>query len=184
MRLRGGKRRLAGHGRRPCGRWPLGLVALMAAAVMAAGCTALAGSTDESSGEGSWPPSVPQIDITLQDDAIEVDRPVPGGRVVFRVHNAGSDRHRVTLMPLPEDLPPLDEQLAGDERRGVRPMGATNTRPPGQGTAFAVDLEQGRRYGLVCFERTDDGTVHARTGENAEFRAGGPDTDPPDQPLE
>lgn len=153
------------------------------AGVAVTGCGSSAEPAGGSTGGQGWPPSVVEIDVTLRDDAIEVERPVPAGRVVFRVHNSGSERHRVTLMPLPEDLPPLAQQLAGDERVSVSPQGATNTRPPGAGTAFAVDLEPGRRYGLVCFEKTDDGTVHARTGENAEFRAGGADADPPEEPA-
>lgn len=141
--------------------------------VLLAGCSPLDGLAGaESPGGPDWPPTVPEVTVTLQDDAIELDRRVPSGRVVFRVHNAGTVRHRVTLIPLPDDLPPLEEQLAGDERRSVSPLGATNTHPPGEGTAFAVDLEPSQRYGLVCFEKTDDGTVHARTGENAEFRTG------------
>lgn len=149
-----------------------GLLAVVLS-VMLAACSPLDGLAGaESPGGPDWPPTVPEITVTLQDGAIELDQPVPSGRVVFRVHNAGTMRHRVTLIPLPDDLLPLEEQLAGDERRSVSPLGATNTHPPGEGTAFAVDLEPGQRYGFVCFEETDDGTVHARTGENAEFRAG------------
>lgn len=150
--------------------------AIMAVTFLAAGC-ALQGSAD---GDDRWPPSVPEIEVVLRDDAIDVDGPVPAGRAVFRVHNAGTQRHRVTLIPLPEDLPPIEKQLAGDERRSVTPLAATNTRPPGEGTAFAADLEQGRRYAVVCFERDDDGILHARQGMNAEFRAGGSNAQPPD----
>lgn len=151
-------------------RGSLALAAVVATVAML-GCTPLQGKTDlESIGGEDWPPPVPEITITLQDDGIEVDGSVPPGRVVFRVHNAGTTRHRVTLMPLPDDLPPLAEQLHGDDRHSVSPLAATNTHAPGEGTAFAVDLDADQRYGLVCYEHDEDGTLHALKGMNAEFR--------------
>lgn len=163
---------------------PVWLVSMLAVLMFtAAGCSPLRGLADEPTGQEGWPPAVPEIDIVMQDGAIDIHGPVPAGRVVFRVHNAGSMRHRVTLIPLPDDLPPLDEQLRGEERRSVTPLAGTNTHPPGEGTAFAIDLESGQRYGVVCFEEHDDGTVHAREGENAEFRAGESSAGTPASPV-
>lgn len=150
----------------------------MAVAAFASGCSSASGGATNG-GEGEWPPSVPEVEVAMRDYAFEFDTPVPSGRVVFRVHNAGSVPHRVTLVPLPEDLPPIDEQLQSDQRRSVTPVGAVNPRKPGGGSVFSVDLQEGRRYALICYEEDDDGAVHARKGGNAEFRAGGPDADPP-----
>lgn len=130
----------------------------------------------------AWPPSAPEVEVTMTDYDIEIDDPpVPAGRVVFRVDNAGEDTHRLSVVPLPEDLPPIDEQLHGDERREVTPVAGTIPRSADTGSVLAVDLEPGRRYALLCYEQLDDGTVHALLGENMEFRAGGPDADPPTQ---
>lgn len=150
------------------------LAATMAAFVVATGAgwwSASSGDADRE--ENQWPPSVPEVEVTMRDFDIQVDRPVPSGRVVFRVHNAGSVRHRVTLVALPEDMAPIDEQIRGDKRRTVNPVGAVNPRQPGGGGVFAVNLKQGLRYALICYEKDDDGVVHARRGGNAEFRAGG-----------
>lgn len=113
----------------------------------------------------------------MYDYGFDFDTPIPSGRVVFRVHNTGSVTHRVTLVPLPEDLPPIQEQVHSDQRRGVRPLGGVNPRQPGGRSVFAVDLEEGRRYALICYEKDDEGVVHARLGGVAEFRAGGADAE-------
>ena len=94
---------------------------------------------------------------------------VPAGRVVFRVSNHGRRYHRLSLIPLPPDLPPLVEQLRGKERRVLSTLAAVpDIRPGGEGT-FAVDLSPGR-YGLVCFIVERDGTSHALEGMASEFR--------------
>lgn len=165
----------AQHPRSRRGRVLPGVVAA-ALVALASGCASA--SSDAEDQPNQWPPQVPEVELTMQDGGFDFDTPVPSGRVVFRVHNAGSVTHRVTLAPLPEDMPPIDEQLHSDNRRGVSPVGATNPRQPGGEGVFAVDLEEGRRYAFICYEKDDEGTVHARKGENAELRAGGPDADP------
>lgn len=142
---------------------------------VAAGCTLTDGEPDP------WPPSAPEVTVTMDEYDISVDEtPIPAGRVVFRVRNVGEEVHRLTVVPLPEDLPPIEEQLHGDERRDVAALAGTIPRSPGDDGIFAADLKAGRRYALLCFEKDAEGTVHARKGLNAEFRAGGPNADPPE----
>lgn len=130
--------------------------------------------------DADWPPRPPEVHVSLDEYSMDYERPVPAGRVVFRFLNEGSEAHRASLVPLPEDMPPIDEQLAGDDRRTVPDFAEIHRRRPGEGGMFAVDLEEGRRYALVCFMTDDDGNLHAREGMNSEFRAGGPDAEPPD----
>lgn len=98
---------------------------------------------------------------------------VPAGRVVFTVTNAGRMGHRLALLPLADDVPPIADQLKGNQRRVVQPFAGVPDRRPGQSGAFAADLVAGRRYAFICFLTNPDGKSHARLGMNAEFRAGG-----------
>lgn len=157
-------------------RWrPVARGPALALLLFAGACTA--------SGEevADWPPDIPEVAITLDEYDIGLERQVPAGRVELRFENVGSEAHHAMLVPLPEDLPPIDEQLAGDERREVSVLASITPRQPGEQGAFAVDLEEGRRYGLVCFVEDDDGELHAHRGMTAEFRAGGPDAEPSDE---
>jgi hypothetical protein len=108
----------------------------------------------------------------MREFAFDYDHDVPAGRVVFRFRNVGHVDHRVTLVSLPEDLPPIDEQIRGSTRQFVAPFAGTYPRPPGATATFAVDLVAGRRYGLVCFVQDPDGQTHALKGMTSEFRAG------------
>ena len=94
---------------------------------------------------------------------------VPRGRVVFRVDNAGTIQHALTLIQIPDDYPPLDVQLHSSERRGAATIARVPAQAPGSGSTFAADLGPGR-YGFVCFVTDPDGVTHALKGMNAEFR--------------
>lgn len=99
--------------------------------------------------------------------------PVPAGRVVFRFTNAGHETHFVRVFPLPEDVPPLDAQLRGTERRILSVFAGLPPRKPGEVGTFALDLTAGQRYAFVCYAETDEGDFHFLLGMNSEFRAGG-----------
>jgi len=88
------------------------------------------------------------------------------------MRNTGTIPHRVTMLRLPDDLPPLDEQLKGTERRPISPFAGIYDRLPGREGTFAVDLAPGQRYGMVCFI-VDEGGSHAVRGMSTEFRAPG-----------
>lgn len=94
---------------------------------------------------------------------------IPRGRVVFRVRNAGRLFHRLSLIPLPPDLPPIQEQLRGNQRAVVFTQADVPDTPPGGTGTFAVDLSPGR-YALVCFIVEPNGASHALQGMASEFR--------------
>lgn len=119
-----------------------------------------------------WPPVPPVVEVVVTDERIAFDRPVPAGRVVFEVVNAGRAEHRLALLPLPEDVPPIDEQLRGQTRLAVPPYAGVPDRRPGQRGVFAADLVPGVRYALIDFSEGPGGRPHALQGLNAEFRAG------------
>jgi len=99
--------------------------------------------------------------------------PFSPGRAVFTVANAGRVNHRLTLIPLDEDVPPIDMQLHGTERRNVQPEVQTPVLRPGQSEVIAFDVIPGQRYALVCFLRDQGDPVgHALKGMNSEFRVG------------
>lgn len=116
------------------------------------------------------PPVPPVVDVAMDEFRFSYQGPVPAGRVVFRIRNAGSVKHRLTLLPLEEDVPPIEAQLRGAERRLVKPFAGVPVRRPGKTGTFAVDLAPGRRYAIICFLRDDDGRPHALKGMTGEFR--------------
>lgn len=109
----------------------------------------------------------------MREYRFDYDDAIPAGRVVFRIQNEGEVEHRLTLVPLPEDLPPIDEQIRGSVRQGVTPFAGVSERLPGGEGLFAVDLVAGQRYGMVCFVTDADGQSHAVKGMTSEFRAAG-----------
>ncbi|MGH9151940.1 MAG: hypothetical protein ACRD03_06015 [Acidimicrobiales bacterium] len=134
------------------------------------------------------PEAAPVVAVTLEEYRFGFDRSIPAGRVIFRFRNAGREVHRPALFALPDDLPPLDEQLRGSTRRPIAPFAGMSNRAPGATGTFAVDLVPGRRYGFVCFARgADDRSPHSLEGMSFEFRAGGAaetmESEPPSSPT-
>lgn len=146
-------------------RLALLLAAVLLAVVGVAGCSVGVAPV--------LPPSPPVVEVGLREYAFDFDGPVPAGRVLLRVRNTGTVGHRVSLVPLSEDIPPIEEQLRGDERRVISPFAGVPVRDPGQEGVFAVDLVAGQRYALLCFVAAPDGQSHAVKGMASEFYAGG-----------
>jgi uncharacterized cupredoxin-like copper-binding protein len=94
---------------------------------------------------------------------------IPQGRVVFVVRNVGTMEHELVLVALPEDFPPIQDQLRAPERRGVDTVAAIHNRPPGSRDVFAAELHPGR-YAFICFVQGADGVAHALKGMTSEFR--------------
>lgn len=116
-------------------------------------------------------PAGPEVvDVRLDDYRFDYDSDIPSGRVLFRVRNTGSVPHSLYLLPLTEDMPPIDKQLRGSQRRAIIPLATIRPRPPGARTTFAVDLAPGIRHALVCFVDDDQGATHALRGMSSEFR--------------
>jgi hypothetical protein len=122
-------------------------------------------------GKAVLPNAAPVVVVTMRDYRFDYDPTIPSGRVVFRLLNKGMVPHRPSLLPLPENLPPIDKQLRGAKRRAVSPFAGVQDRRPGASGSFAVDLAAGRRYALVCYARDRDGSSHALKGMASEFRA-------------
>lgn len=138
-----------------------------AAAVVAAVASSCAPGAER---QVELPASPPEVEVTLREYRFDLSQDVPAGRVVFRLRNVGSSPHRPALLPLGDELPPLEQQLRSGDRAVVTPFAGTRTRVPGATGSFAVDLEPGARYGLICFVRDEDGTSHALKGMHLEFR--------------
>ena len=115
------------------------------------------------------PPGPGRVEVVMSEYLFDIAPTFLPGRLVFRAENRGTIDHSLTLVALPEDYPPLDEQLRGETRRGVTTIAILRRRGPGVKGTFAVDLVPGR-YGIVCFVPDADGTLHALKGMNAEFR--------------
>ena len=129
------------------------------------------GACQTSSSEPALPPGPPVVEVTMREYGFEYNPEVPSGRVVFRLVNAGRLAHQPDLIPLIEALPPIDQQVRGQERAVVTPFAGVRARQPGQVGTFAVDLEPGQRYAFVCFARDpDDDQSHALQGMTTEFR--------------
>ena len=111
------------------------------------------------------------VDLTMREYGLDYDPVVPAGRVVFRVRNVGTEKHRLTMLPLSDDVPPVLEQLRGSQRIVVPPYAGTHELAPGGTATFAVDLAAGQRYALVCNLRGPDRQPHSMKGMASEFRS-------------
>lgn len=116
------------------------------------------------------PTASPVVVVTMREYRFDYDPNIPSGRVVFRFVNKGQRTHRPSLLPLPEDVPPIDEQLRGSKRRAIRPFAGVSDQRSGAIGTFAVDLIAGQRYALICYAQDPDGTPHALKGMSSEFR--------------
>lgn len=136
-----------------------------------AAVAALLGACQASSSRPALPPGPTVVNVTLREYVFEYDPAIPSGRVVFRMVNAGRLQHRPDLLPLIEELPPIDQQVRGEARAVVTPFAGVAPRDAGEVGTFAVDLEPGQRYAFVCFARDpDDNQSHALQGMTSEFR--------------
>ncbi|HVE47435.1 MAG TPA: sialidase family protein [Acidimicrobiales bacterium] len=135
-----------------------------------------AGSTTP--GYADLPVRPPTVVVAMREQAFSYSRPVPSGRVLFRVPNRGSLVHRLVMVPLADDLPGIGGLIGDDQITVVAPFAAVRPQAPGATGTFAVDLAPGARYAMVCLVRDRDGKTHAQKGMVSEFRAGGGGTKP------
>jgi hypothetical protein len=119
------------------------------------------------------PPAPPLVVVGMDEYRYEYDQQIPSGRVVFRFENNGELPHQPDVVPLADDIPPIDEQLRGSTRAVVFPLAGALERDPGKTGTFAVDLAPGQRYAIICFARNEDGGSHALLGMSSEFRTEG-----------
>ncbi|MCA1709193.1 MAG: hypothetical protein LC808_40300 [Actinobacteria bacterium] len=115
------------------------------------------------------PPPPSYAEVTLDEYRFGHPPQVPPGRVVFVVRNTGSTVHELILLALPDDFPPLQEQLRAAERLGVETLVTLRGRAPGSRGTFATELAPGR-HALICFVRDADDVPHSLKGMISEFR--------------
>lgn len=110
------------------------------------------------------------IDVIMTEYAFSFTPPAHGGRTVVRVRNNGKETHKLDLVPLPDDFPPIDVQVKSSSPRGATPFVELPVARPGDRQTIAVDLVAGQRYAMVCILPSPSRQSHARLGQNAEFR--------------
>lgn len=154
-------------GRNMCRRaYTLNAVSVLVTVVLLPSCQ------DSRRVKAALPARPPVVTVTMDEYHYDYERGIPAGRVVFRFVNTGLLKHRPSLLPLNEEIPPIDQQLRGENRAVVTPFAGVGTTEPGEVSTFAVDLIPGQRYALVCFADDPDGEPHRLQGMNSEFRAG------------
>lgn len=119
---------------------------------------------------GGYPTRPGVAAVTMVDYRFAAPAQVPVGRVVFDVVNHGQHPHELVLVPLPQDFPPLNQQLHSNTRRALPTIAVLPALQPGGSGTFAVDLAAGR-YGIISFAQGSDGTIDALRGMNAEIHA-------------
>lgn len=130
----------------------------------------LGGCGPRSESRGYLPPRPTIVEVVEHERSYRISpRQLPAGRTVLQVMNRSSLKHDLSLVAVPEDMPPIAQQLRSPDRRAIATMARLPSREPGSTDAFAVDLPPGR-YALLCFEKDGTGTPHARLGMAAEFR--------------
>lgn len=152
-------------------------VVVAAVALVALSSCSAPGSPDRG-GEGRrsdpyLPPRPAVLQVVMRDYAFDHPTTLPPGRFVVRLGNVGTVPHDVTLLELPEDLPPIGEVLRGAAARPVLPVAQLLAHDPGTTGTFTVELGPGR-YGLVCGVRDADGVSHAVKGMSSEIRVAAP----------
>lgn len=118
------------------------------------------------------PPRPAAVPVTMNEFRFEYSKSIPRGRVIFEAINAGKLEHRMTLVPLPDDFPPVDVQRRNrdpEKSRTIDPVATSTPVPPGGRASFAVNLGP-YRYALFCLLAEEDGKSHYRAGMVSEFK--------------
>lgn len=156
-------------------RISVGLAVSLAVAVV--GTTVLVSGRGQSGPRAPLPPSPPTVLVTMREYRFDFNAAaIHRGRVIFHVVNDGRLVHRLVLIPLPPDLPPLEQEIHGSHHVIVQEAVAIrNLEPPGAGKqhgmseSFAFDLVPGR-YAFVSYFVDPDGVSQAMKGMANEFR--------------
>lgn len=130
---------------------------------------ALVATSCQSRHKASLPRPPAAVNVSLREYGIKFNPPASAGRAVFRVRNGGSKKHELVLVPLPEGLPAIQEQVRLKVRRAVGTLALVKPLRPGGTAVLAVDLAPGR-YGMVGLLEDSKGVSDAKKGMAAEFR--------------
>ena len=157
-------------------RRPISAAGTVLAVVVTVTIVALAGGRTAGV-RAPLPTAPPTILVTMREYRFDFNAAaIHRGRVIFKVVNDGKLVHRLVLIPLPEDFPPIEQQLHGSVRQVVQEAVAIrNLEPPAKGQqhgmseSFAFDLRPGR-YAFVSLYIDPDGVSQALKGMANEFR--------------
>ena len=102
-----------------------------------------------------------------------IDATLPAGETEFTFTNDGEEPHEMTLIPLTEDAPPLDELIKGSEKEASKYFAGkpehTDAKAGEEGKSITVDLKPGV-YAYVCFVSTKQSEKpHAFLGMRGTF---------------
>lgn len=115
-------------------------------------------------------PPLPQVtNVQLREYRFDYAGVIRRGRTVFRARNAGQLEHELVVLPLPNNLPPIDVQLHSKTRQVLAPVAHLKPLAAGGSGTFAVDLVPGR-YAMVSFLKDRKGMSDALKGMSSEFR--------------
>lgn len=140
-------------------------VAVLGAVLLLSSCQSPTGASVP-----ALPPGPQVVQVTMTEYGFSYNPAIAAGRVLLRVRNTGTVVHSLNMLPLTEDIPPIDEQIRGDRRLAVRPFAGFESLQPGADTTFAVDLAPNTRYAFLCFKADGEGVSHLLRGMNSEFR--------------
>lgn len=115
--------------------------------------------------------AAPVVVVRMREFRFDYDKRIHPGRVIFRFVNVGKLPHKVMMIPLSEDFPPIDQQVHGTDRRYVPPFAQIFVRRPGESGTFAIDVVAGQRYGMMSYLTDKDGVSDAVKGMASEFTA-------------
>lgn len=136
--------------------------ALLTLVLLVAGCT-------RGEAGGPLPPPTPTVEVDIVDDDVAAEGPVPAGRVVFRIENAGEEPHQLSLLLVAEDTPPIEEQLQDPPEQSPTMLARVPLLRPGETSLFAVGLAAEQRYALVDLSQPPEGEPPAERGVVTEF---------------
>jgi hypothetical protein len=119
-------------------------------------------------------PDATQIAVTADDYSFEIDGDVPAGKVAFVMDNRGEEPHELDLVRLNDGTTREDLEAAAEEGlEAVQSLiqgevGSSAEAAPGESVVLNADLEPGA-YGMGCFVRADDGSLHFELGMRTVF---------------
>jgi len=105
---------------------------------------------------------LPEADLTvrLHDHGFQLTAPVPSGRPLFHVRNAGSEPHQMLIVRLPEGANEFRQRAwitAGSRGESPgEPFGGVLELAPAGEAWFRAPLKPGR-YILICGEQEEEG---------------------------
>jgi len=133
----------------------------LAAAGLLSNCRALPANLSQ---------SPPELRVAMTEFQFQHSHVVSAGHIVIAAENKGKVVHRLIIAPLPNDFPPVAQEMKGGEPRSVLPLAGIPDQSPGETGRVAVDLKAGR-YGLFCLVvEPKTGRSHARMGMASELK--------------